>query len=103
MMRVKKNDNVIVISGKDKGKQGTIIAISPKKDKVKVKGIAVVARHTKARRAGQPSGILRSESFICMSKVMPVCTACKQPTRVATKSLEAGKRARSCKRCSEIF
>lgn len=103
MMRVKKNDTVVVLSGKDKGKQGSIIAISHKSGKVKVKDIAIVVRHKKAGRAGEPSGILRSESYIPMSKVMPVCNTCKQPTRVGFKILETGRKSRTCKRCNEIF
>jgi len=103
MMRVKKNDTVMVISGKDKGKQGSVIAISPKNDKVKVKGVCVISRHTKARRAGESSGILKAESYIRLSKVMPVCSACKQPTRVGAKVLETGKKARTCNSCNEIF
>ncbi|MCA9769986.1 50S ribosomal protein L24 [Candidatus Dependentiae bacterium] len=102
--RVKKNDIVIVMSGKDKGKQGKVIEVVPKKDKVLVKGIAFVTRHVKARRQGEAGGIKKEESYIKLAKVMPVCVACKQPCRVNTKLLEKGKQmARVCNKCKELF
>ncbi len=78
MMRVKKNDLVVVLSGKDKGKQGTVIEILPKKGKVKVQGVAVVTRHYKPRRKGEVASIKKVESFIALSKVMPVCPTTKK-------------------------
>lgn len=101
--RIRKNDTVQVITGKDKGKQGQVIQIKPKKDKVLVKDIAIVTRHVKAKRAGETGGIKKEESFIRVAKVMPVCTACKKATRVASKELETGKRARMCVKCKETF
>lgn len=101
--RVKKNDLVMVIAGKDKGKKGSVIQILPKKGKVLVEGVAVVTRHVKPRKAGEQGGIRKEESFVKTSKVMPVCSACQKPTRTNTKMLESGKRARMCNRCKEIF
>ncbi len=101
--RVKKNDTVLVIAGKDKGKQGAVIEILPKKGKVIVKDVAIVTRHVKARRQGETPGIKKEESFIRISKVMPVCKACKKPCRINIKKLESGKNARICNRCKEIF
>jgi len=101
--RVRKNDIVHVVSGKNKGKQGSVIEILPKKGKVIVKGIAIATHHVKPRRAGEPGGIRKEESFIDMSQVMPVCSACKKPSRVNVKHLDAGKSARVCNRCKEIF
>lgn len=103
MARVRKNDTVMVITGKDKGKTGTVLEVRPKKNKGLVKGVSVVTRHVKARRQGETSGIKKEETFICLSKVMPVCTACNKPSRVNAKTLEDGKRARTCNRCNEIF
>ncbi len=103
LARVKKNDTVVVLSGKDKGKQGQVIVILPKKGKVMVKGVAIVTRHAKARRAGEVAGIRKEESFIDLSCVMPLCSACKKPSRVNSKKLENGKRTRTCNRCKEIF
>ncbi len=101
--RIKKNDTVMVIAGKDKGKKGSVIEVKRKKGTMLVKDIAIVTRHVKPRRAGEQGGIKKEESYIRESKVMPICTACKKPTRVASKLLETGKRARICARCKEIF
>lgn len=101
--RIKKNDIVQVLSGKNKGKQGTVIAILPKKGKVMVKDVAVATHHVKPRRAGEPGGIRKEERFIGVSCVMPVCSACKKPSRVNAKQLDTGKSVRECNRCKEIF
>ncbi len=101
--RVKKNDKVLIKSGKDKGKEGAVIAILPKEGKVMVKGVAVATKHIKATKQGAFSGIKKEESFIDISKVMPICTACKKPCRIASKELEQGKRIRICNRCEETF
>ena len=103
IFRVKKSDTVVVLSGRDKEKQGEIIAILKKKGKILIKGIALVTRHVKARKAGEFAGIRREESFINLSNVMPICTSCKKPCRVNSKLLDTGKRVRICNRCKEIF
>lgn len=101
--RIKKNDKVQVISGKDKGKQGVVLAIKPKKGLVLVKGVALVTRHVKPRRAGETGGIKKEESFIKIAKVMPVCPVTNKATRVASKQLENGKRVRISVRSKETF
>lgn len=103
MARIKKNDMVMVISGRDKGKKGSVIELNTKKGMVLVEGIALATRHVKPRRAGEQGGIKKEESFIQASIVMPICTACKKPARVNSKQLETGKKARVCNRCEEIF
>lgn len=103
VVRIKKNDTVFVVSGRDKGKKGTVIEVKRDKNKIIAKDIAVMTHHVKPRRAGEVGGIKKEESFIDESKVMPICTACKKPTRVQSKLLETGKRARACARCKEIF
>ncbi len=103
MMRVKKNDIVKIVSGKDKGKEGQVIALLPKKEKVKVKGVAIATRHLKARRQGDVSSIKKEETFICLSKVMPVCPSCKRASRIGKKDLQNGLSARICVRCKEIM
>ena len=72
MAHVKKNDVVFILTGKDKGKSGTVIEVLPKEGKVKVKGIALVTRHMKARRQGETSTIKKMESYINISNVAPV-------------------------------
>jgi len=103
LARIRKNDTVVVISGKDKGKQGTVLHVAPKSDMVVVKGVGVVTRHVKPRRQGETGGIRKEERSVTLSKVMPICTACKKPCRVQSKSIEKGARARSCHRCKEVF
>ncbi len=103
LARIKKNDQVKVITGKDKNKIGSVIKVLPKKSKALVKDVAIVTRHVKPRKAGEQGGIRKEESYISLSKIMPICSACKKATRVNTKLLESGKRARICNRCKETF
>lgn len=102
-MHVKTGDNVVVLSGKDKGKQGKIIAVSPKENKVIVEGINIVSKHAKARKAGQEGGIIKTEGAMYASKVQLVCSHCGKGTRVAHKIMEDGKKKRSCKKCGEVL
>ena len=103
MERIKKNDTVSVVTGRDTGKSGKVIDILPKKGKVMVKGVALVTKHMKARKQGDTPGIKKIESFIELSNVMPICSSCKKPARVGSKQLDTGKRIRICKRCNESF
>lgn len=103
MERIKKNDTVLVISGKDKGKKGQVIAIDHQLNKVKVKGVAIITRHKRARRQGEQGGIFKEESFIHISNVMPLCPSTKKPCRVAYKKLDDGTRVRVSKRSDEQF
>ncbi|MFA5075392.1 MAG: 50S ribosomal protein L24 [Candidatus Babeliales bacterium] len=105
LSRVKKNDTVLVISGKDKGKQGSVIDIDTKTDKVLVKGVAVVSRHVKAKKTGQTSKIVKEENYLPLCKVMPICSSCKKACRVQIKFLndEKQKKARICHKCKESF
>ena len=99
---VRTNDTVIIITGKDKGKKGTVLEILSQKGKVLVKGIAIVTRHVKARKQGEVSGIKKNESFIDLSNVIPICLACKKPCRINIKKVNS-KRMRVCNRCKEVF
>ena len=103
MMRVKKDDTVMVLTGKDKNKIGTVIDILPKKSKVMVSGVAIITKHVKARREGESSGIKKYESYIDSSNVMTICSSCKKPCRVKISLLENGDKARACNHCSEIL
>ena len=97
-MNIKKDDKVIVLSGKDKGKQGKILAADPKGMKVTVEGVNVATKHQKPQRQGQDGGIIKVETPIYASKVMLVCPKCGKGTRVAYK-LADGKKSRVCKKC----
>ncbi len=103
MNRIKKNDLVHVISGKDKGKQGQVIEILPKEGKVKVKGIALQVRHVKPRKAGEAGGIKKKESFIAISNVMPVCPTTSKPCRIRARVAKDGKKERISHRSGEVF
>ena len=98
-MSIKKNDTVIVLSGKDKGKQGKVLAVMPADRKVIVEGINVVSRHTKPRKQGEEGGILKKEAPMYACKVQKVCPKCNKPTRPAHKMLADGKKVCVCKKC----
>ena len=97
-MNIKKNDTVIVLSGKDKGKKGEVIAVLPKDGKVVVEKINMVSRHTKPRRQGETGGIIQKEAPMYACKVQRVCPKCGQATRPAHKVTAEGK-VRVCKKC----
>ena len=97
-MNIKKNDKVVVLSGKDKGKEGKVLTAMPAEKKVVVEGVNVATCHVKPRKQGEQGGIVRREIPMYVSKVMLVCPKCGKPTRVASK-VEDGKKVRVCKKC----
>ncbi|WHH61686.1 50S ribosomal protein L24 [Petroclostridium sp. X23] len=102
-VHVKKDDTVLVLSGKDKGKKGKVLTVYPKEGKVIVEGVNMVTKHTKPRKQGQTGGIVHQEAPIYAAKVMHVCNKCAKTTRVARKILENGDKVRYCKHCGEVF
>ncbi len=98
-MTVKKGDNVLVITGKDKGKTGKVTDVSPKSNKVLVDGINIVTKHQKARKQDEKSQIVKKNAPIEASNVMVVCPNCGKATRVAHSEV-GGKKVRTCKKCS---
>ena len=102
-MHIKSGDNVLVIAGKDKGKKGKVLSVSPKQGKIIVEGVAIATKHQKPRQAGQPGGIIKQETAIDASNVMNICGKCNKATRIARKVLENGKTVRYCKKCNEVF
>ena len=97
-MNIKKDDKVVVLSGKDKGKEGKILSADPKAMKVIVEGVNVATKHQKPRKQGEEGGIIKVETPIYASKVQLVCPKCGKATRVGHK-LEDGKKVRVCKKC----
>ena len=97
-MNVKKGDTVVVLSGKDKGKQGKVLGTVPGSLKVVVEGINMVTCHIKPRRQGEEGGIVKREAAIYASKVQVVCPKCGKNTRVGYE-LKDGKKVRTCKKC----
>ncbi len=109
-LNVKKGDTVVVISGKDKGRKGKILIAHPDDERVVVQGAAMVTRHVKPRKQGQPGGRIEKEGNIHVSNVMLVCPKCDKPTRVAHKIKEIEisgekkkKSVRVCKNCGKVI
>lgn len=100
-LHVKSGDNVYILTGKDRGKQGKILDVMPKDKKVIVEGINVCTKHKKARSVKQSGGIIHQEIAIDASNVMLICGNCKKPTKVGKKLLENGEKVRICKKCNE--
>lgn len=103
-VHVKTGDTVVVLSGKDKGKKGKVLAVSPKEGKVIVEHINMVTKHVKPRRMGEAGGIIKAEGAMYASKVQIVCSRCNKPTRVGHKFIENGDKLdkiRVCKKCGE--
>jgi large subunit ribosomal protein L24 len=105
MNRIKKNDTVVVISGKDKGKQGRVVNVYPKADKVMVEGVNIATKHRRVEmtsRGGREGGIIHVEVPIQASNVMPVCPKCDEPTRVGARVVD-GEKMRFCRKCDSEF
>lgn len=97
-LHVKKGDEVMIISGKDKGKKGKVLEVSPSEGKVIVEGRNMVTKHVKPRRQGELGGIVKAEGPLYACKAMPVCPKCNKATRVGHK-IEGDKKVRICKHC----
>jgi large subunit ribosomal protein L24 len=102
-LHVKKEDNVMVITGKDKGKKGRIIAAYPRENKVLVEGVNIVKRHSKPSQQNPQGGIIEKEAPIHVSNVMLIDPKTNQPTRIGYKVLENGKKVRVAKKSGEII
>ena len=100
---LKKGDTVQVISGREKGKQGKVLATEPKTGKIIIEGVNLVQRHTKPRKQGDEGGILKKEAAILACKVMRICPKCGKPTRAGYQILADGTKARQCKKCGETI
>ena len=97
-LKIKKDDKVVILSGKDKGKQGKVLGTIPSEDKVVVEGCNMVTCHIKPRKQGEEGGIVKRESAIYASKVQVVCPKCGKGTRVAME-FKGDKKVRVCKHC----
>ena len=97
-LKIKKNDTVVILSGKDRGKQGKVLGTIPSEAKVVVEGINMVTCHVKPRKQGETGGIVQREAAMYASKVQVVCPKCNKGTRIAHK-IENGKKTRVCKHC----
>ena len=102
-MFVKAKDQVVVISGKDKGKQGTVLRALPQEGKVVVEGVAIVKKAQRPTQQNQRGGIVQKEEAIDVSNVMLVCPSCGKPTRVGHEHDDNGDPVRVCKKCGARF
>jgi large subunit ribosomal protein L24 len=102
-IKIKKDDKVKIIAGKDKGKVGKVLRVNAKKNRLLVENINIVKRHTKPSAQNRQGGILESEASIHWSNVMLMCNKCIEPVRVKSKTLDDGNKVRVCRKCDEII
>jgi len=102
-MKIRKNDNVLVTAGKDKGKKGKVRFAYPKADRVLVEGVNFIKKHARATGQVRQAGIIEREAPIDVSDVMLLCTKCNRPTRVGSRFLGDGKKVRVCHLCKEVI
>jgi large subunit ribosomal protein L24 len=103
LARVKKNDTVMVIAGKERGKVGKVLRVLPAENRATVERLNMVKRHTKPRGPQSPGGIVEKEAPIHLSNLMPMCERCNAPVRAGSKRLDDGSKARICRRCGELL
>ena len=101
-LHVKKDDLVMVVTGKDKGKSGKVLRVLPEKQRVLVENLNVIKRHTRPSQANKEGGIIEKEAPIAISNVKLICPGCSQPARTGIKVLDDGSKVRFCKKCNEI-
>ncbi|MFQ6122180.1 MAG: 50S ribosomal protein L24 [Dehalococcoidales bacterium] len=102
-MKIRKNDSVLVIAGKDRGKKGKVRFAYPKKQRVLVEGINFIKKHSRARGQVRQAGIIDLEAPIHVSNVMLLCNKCNHPTRIGFRFLEDGRKVRICRSCNEVI
>ena len=102
-MNIKKNDTVLVIAGKDRGKKGKVHFAYPREGKLLVDGVNMIKKHTKPRGEARQAGIIEREAALPASNVMLLCPKCNKPARVGKKTLEDGRHVRYCKVCQEVL
>lgn len=101
-LHVKKDDLVMVIAGKDKGKSGKVLRVLPDKGRVLVESLNLIKRHTRPSRSSNEGGIIEKEAPIAISNVQLLCPGCNKPARTGLRVLEDGSKVRFCKKCNEI-
>lgn len=102
-MKIHKNDPVLVITGKDKGKKGKVRLSNPKDQRVIVEGVNMIKKHMRPTGGLRQAGIIEREAPIHISKVMLLCPKCNHPARIGFRFLEDGKKVRVCRACQEVI
>ena len=103
VMKIRKNDTVMVITGKDQGKKGKVRFVYPDDERMLVEGINMIKRHARARGQARQAGIIQREAPIHVSKVMLLCNKCNHPTRIGSRFLQDGRKVRLCRSCHEVI
>jgi large subunit ribosomal protein L24 len=101
-MKIKKDDTVLVITGKDKGKKGKVRFAYPDEKRIMVEGIHMIKKHAKAKQQVKQAGIIEREAPISVASVMLLCAKCNKPTRIGYRILQDGRKARVCRACGEV-
>lgn len=102
MERIRKNDTVVVITGKDKGKKGKVLSVLGRQSRAIVEGINLIKRHQRRRSQDIPGGIIEKEAPIHLSNLMLFCSHCNRATRIGITHLKDGSKVRFCKKCKEV-
>jgi large subunit ribosomal protein L24 len=100
-MHIRKNDSVMVVTGRERGKTGKVLRVMPDRDAAIIERVNLVKRHAKARGPQQPGGIVEKEAPIRLSNIMLMCDKCNAPVRVGRKIMGDGDKARVCRRCGD--
>ena len=103
IMKIRKNDTVQVMAGKDRGKRGKVRFAYPKKNRLIVEGINFIKKHSRARGQVRQAGIIDLEAQIDASNAMLLCGKCNRPTRVGFTFLDDGRKVRICHKCKEVI
>ena len=103
MLKIKKNDRVKILQGKDSGKTGKVIRVEPSKDFVYVEGVNIIKVHTRSKKQGQSGGIISKEGPVHISNVEVVCPSCSKPARIGFEVKDSGEKVRICKKCGGQF
>ena len=103
MAKIRKNDTVRVIAGKDKGKSGKVITVFPGKGRMLVQGVNFIKKHARRTREDQQGGIVQMESPVSVSNLMVVCQKCSKAARIGFNTLTDGTKTRICKKCKELI
>ena len=101
--KIKKNDTVMVVTGRDRGKTGKVMRVLPEAGRVVIERLNIVKRHSKPRGAQSPGGIVEKEAPLHISNVMIFCDRCNAPVRIGVKDNADGSRSRVCRRCGEVI
>ncbi len=102
-MKIRRGDEVLVLTGRDRGETGKVRRAFPRENRILVEGVNMVKRHMKPRGRTSQAGIITREAPIHVSNVMLICPKCQQPTRIGIRLLEDGSKARVCKKCQEVI